>query len=45
MLVDVANMSLPRWRMGPAWTREYHKHFPISAPADDYQDRLQLYLM
>ncbi|KUJ17403.1 uncharacterized protein LY89DRAFT_684455 [Mollisia scopiformis] len=41
--LDVANMTVPRFRLGRAWTREYHKHFPISAPAEDYEDRLRLY--
>jgi protein-ribulosamine 3-kinase len=25
--------------------REYHKNFPISAPEDDYDDRINLYEM
>lgn len=23
--------------------REYHKHFPVSAPEEDYEDRNRLY--
>ncbi|PGH18220.1 hypothetical protein AJ79_00558 [Helicocarpus griseus UAMH5409] len=41
--IEVANMTIARYRMGRAWTREYHKNFPISAPAEDYEDRLRLY--
>lgn len=25
--------------------REYHKHFPVSAPEEDYEDRNRLYSM
>ncbi|KAL2069214.1 hypothetical protein VTL71DRAFT_15552 [Oculimacula yallundae] len=41
--LDVANMTVPRFRLGREWTREYHKHFPISSPIEDYEDRLRLY--
>ncbi|KAF2105812.1 Fructosamine kinase-domain-containing protein [Lophiotrema nucula] len=40
---DLDNMKVPRYRMGRHWMREYHKHFPISAPEDDYEDRINLY--
>ena len=36
-------MGIARYRMGKHWRREYHKHFPISAPEDDYEDRMALY--
>jgi len=45
LLDDLDNMKVPRYRMGRHWMREYHKHFPISAPEDDYEDRIDLYEM
>lgn len=44
-LDDLDNMKVPRYRMGRHWMREYHKHFPISAPEHDYEDRINLYEM
>lgn len=38
-------MGTPRYRMGRHWMQEYHKHFPISAPEEDYEDRNVLYAM
>jgi hypothetical protein len=40
---DLNAMGLSRYRVGKHWRREYHKHFPISAPEDDYEDRMALY--
>ncbi|KAF2831012.1 hypothetical protein CC86DRAFT_377933 [Ophiobolus disseminans] len=40
---DLDNMKVPRYRMGRPWMREYHKHMPISAPEEDYEDRINLY--
>lgn len=31
--------------MGRHWMREYHKHFPISDPEEDYEDRILVYAM
>lgn len=40
---DLDNMNIPRYRLGRNWMREYHKHFPISDPEDDYEDRNAVY--
>jgi hypothetical protein len=32
MSVELTTMDIPRYRMGRQWMREYHRHFPISAP-------------
>jgi hypothetical protein len=29
---ELTTMDIPRYRMGRQWMREYHRHFPISAP-------------
>ncbi|KAF8866171.1 hypothetical protein BDZ45DRAFT_700792 [Acephala macrosclerotiorum] len=42
---DLDNMNIPRYRLGRNWMREYHKHFPISDPEDDYEDRNAVYAM
>lgn len=42
---DLDNMNVPRYRLGRHWMHEYHKHFPISAPQNDYEDRNLLYAM
>jgi protein-ribulosamine 3-kinase len=45
-LVDELNyFNIPRYRLGRQWMREYHKHFPISPPKEDYEDRNRLYAM
>ncbi|KAH7370027.1 Fructosamine/Ketosamine-3-kinase, partial [Rhexocercosporidium sp. MPI-PUGE-AT-0058] len=43
--LDVANMTVPRFRLSRVWMHEYHKHFPISSPVEDYEDHLKLYTM
>ena len=40
---DLDNFNIPRYRLGKPYMREYHKHFPISAPEEDYMDRNLLY--
>ncbi|KAI1145730.1 Fructosamine kinase-domain-containing protein [Nemania diffusa] len=40
---DLDNMAVPRYRLGRHWMEEYHKHFPISDPQEDYEDRNTLY--
>ncbi|KAK7949340.1 uncharacterized protein PG986_010226 [Apiospora aurea] len=42
---DLDNMNVPRYRLGRHWMREYHKHFPISSPEEDYEDRIAIYAM
>jgi len=40
---DLGSMTVPRYRLGRQWMREYHKFFPICAPEEDYEDRNLLY--
>lgn len=42
---ELVTMDIPRYRMGRQWMREYHRHFPISAPEEDYDDRMRCYGM
>ena len=34
-----------RYRIGRPYMKEYHKHFPISSPEADWDDRNALYAM
>ncbi|KAK5553057.1 hypothetical protein LTR46_008769 [Exophiala xenobiotica] len=40
---ELGAWNLPRHKMYRAYIREYQKHFPISAPEEDIEDRLILY--
>ena len=42
---DLGNFNISRYRLGREWMEEYHKHFPISAPEEDHEDRNLLYAM
>lgn len=43
-LTDELNtFNVPRYKIGRQFMREYHKHFPVSAPKEDYEDRNRLY--
>lgn len=42
---ELVTFNIPRYRIGPDFVREYHKHFPISSPEEDYEDRNRLYSM
>ena len=41
--VELAGLGLARYRMGKAYMKEYRKHFPVSDPASDKDDRNALY--
>lgn len=42
---DLGNFNVPRYQLGKRWIAEYHKHFPISEPWEDHEDRNTLYAM
>jgi len=41
--VDVKAVRINRYKFGRDYMKEYHSHFPISAPEDDLAARLALY--
>ena len=42
---ELNTFNVPRYKIGRRYMEEYHKHFPISAPEEDYEDRNRLYAM
>ncbi|KAL8673456.1 MAG: hypothetical protein Q9168_002123 [Polycauliona sp. 1 TL-2023] len=42
---DLGPWRAPRYRLGRSYMDEYHKHIPISAPVEDWDDRNALYAM
>ncbi|KAL8787872.1 MAG: hypothetical protein Q9195_007565 [Heterodermia aff. obscurata] len=40
---ELATFNVPRYKIGRKYMEEYHKHFPVSAPEEDYEDRNRLY--
>ncbi|MDI1486819.1 MAG: hypothetical protein OHK93_006081 [Ramalina farinacea] len=42
---ELGSFRVPRYRLGLQWLKEYNKHFPISEPQDDFDDRNLIYSM
>lgn len=42
---ELAPWKPVRHKMTKPYVRAYHKHFPVSAPEEDHEDRLTLYEM
>ena len=42
---ELGSFRVPRYRLGRQWLKEYRKHFPISEPQDDVDDRNLIYSM
>ena len=42
---ELGSFCVPRYRLGRQWLEEYHKHFDISEPKEDFDDRNLIYSM
>lgn len=42
---EIGTWRALRYRFGRKYIKAYHKHFPISAPSEDHDDRSALYAM
>ncbi|KAL8652145.1 MAG: hypothetical protein Q9226_004390 [Calogaya cf. arnoldii] len=42
---ELGSFRVPRYRLGRQWLKEYHKHFPVSEPQADVDDRNLIYSM
>ncbi|KAI4258495.1 MAG: hypothetical protein L6R42_005063, partial [Xanthoria sp. 1 TBL-2021] len=40
---ELGSFRVPRYKLGPQWLEEYHKHFPVSEPQKDVDDRNLIY--
>lgn len=43
IVVDIKNMTVPRYKLGRDYMDAYEKHFSFSDPQADRDDRLALY--
>ena len=42
---ELNSFNVARYQIRRKYVREYHKHFPVSAPEEDYEDRNRLYFV
>ena len=40
---ELGTWRLVRYKLGKPYIEAYHKHFPVSPPVEDYDDRNALY--